>query len=53
VEFYRETDTREVLKKSTLFEGMEFYIVNVNDKDPVANKPYLEMRIVENGGRRV
>jgi DNA ligase-4 len=51
VEFYRETDTREVLRKSDMFEGMEFYIVNADDQ--VANKPYLESRIVENGGRRV
>ena len=51
VEFYRETDTAEVVKKSDMFLGMEFYIVNVDDK--VANKPFLESRIVENGGRRV
>ncbi len=51
VEFYRETDTNEVIKKSDMFHGMEFYIVNVDET--VANKPYLESRIVEHGGRRV
>ena len=51
VEFYRETDTNEVVKKSDMFNGMEFYIVNVDDR--IANKPYLESRIVEHGGRRV
>ncbi len=51
VEFYRETDTTEVIKKSDMFSGMEFYIVNVDDS--IANKPFLESRIVENGGRRV
>jgi hypothetical protein len=30
---------------------MEFYIVNVDDN--AANKPYLENRIVEHGGRIV
>lgn len=34
-----------------MFEEMEFYIVNVNDS--VANKPYLEMRIAEHGGKLV
>ena len=51
VEFYRETDTKDVVKKSDMFKGMEFYIVNVDDK--VANKPFLESRIVEHGGSRV
>jgi hypothetical protein len=51
VEFYRETDTKDVIKKSEMFQGMEFYIVNVDES--VANKPFLESRIVENGGRRV
>ena len=51
MEFYRETDTAEVVKKSEMFSGMEFYIVNVDEK--VANKPYLESRIVEHGGKRV
>jgi len=40
-----------VVKKSDMFSGMEFYIINVEDK--VANKPFLESRIVEHGGRRV
>ncbi len=34
-----------------MFKGMEFYIVNVDDK--VANKAFLESRIVEHGGGRV
>ena len=51
VEFYRETDVKDVVKKSEMFRGMEFYIVNVDDK--VANKPFLESRIVEHGGSRV
>jgi hypothetical protein len=40
-----------VVKKSDMFKGMEFYIVNVDET--VANKPYLESRIVEHGGKRV
>jgi len=44
VEFYRETDTNEVVKKSEMFKGMEFYIVNVDEA--IANKPYLESRIL-------
>ncbi len=51
VEFYRETDTKDVIKKSDMFKGMEFYIVNVDEN--IANKPFLESRIVENGGKRV
>jgi hypothetical protein len=51
VEFYRETDTKDVIKKSEMFKGMEFYIVNVDEQ--VANKPFLESRIVEHGGKRV
>lgn len=51
VEFYRETDTADVVKKSDMFSGMEFYIVNIDEA--IANKPQLESRIVENGGRRV
>lgn len=51
IDFYRETDTRDVLRKSDMFQGMEFYIVNVDDQ--IANKPYLESRIVEHGGKRV
>ena len=51
VEFYRETDSKDLVIKSGMFKGMEFYIVNVDEK--VANKPYLESRILENGGRRV
>jgi|LauGreDrversion4_2_1035121.scaffolds.fasta_scaffold611266_1 hypothetical protein len=51
VEFYRETDTADLIKKSDMFSGMEFYIVNVDER--IANKPYLESRIVEHGGRRV
>ena len=31
VEFYRETNTNEVIKKSDMFKGMEFYIVNVDE----------------------
>jgi hypothetical protein len=48
IEFYRATDTKDILKKSDMFKGMEFYIVNVDDT--IANKPYLESRIAENGG---
>ena len=51
VEFYWETDTNELVKKSNMFKGMEFCIINVDES--VANKPYLESRIVEHGGRRV
>lgn len=51
VEFFRETDTKDVVKKSEMFHGMEFCIVNVDET--VANKPCLESRIVEHGGRRV
>ena len=51
VEFYREFDAKEVVKKSDMFKGMEFFIVNVDDK--VANKPFLESRIAEHGGKRV
>lgn len=51
VEFYRETDIKEVVAKSEMFKGMEFCIINVDEA--VANKPYLESRIVEHGGRRV
>ena len=51
VDFYQEVDTKEVIKKSDMFKGMEFYIVNVDDK--IANKAYLESRIVEHGGSRV
>lgn len=51
VEFYRETDTKDLIKKSDMFKGMEFYIVNVDNA--VANKPFLESRIVEHGGTRV
>ena len=51
IEFYRETDTNDVVKKSDMFKGMEFYIVNVDDQQ--ANKPYLENRIAEHGGSRV
>ena len=31
VEFFREADVKDVVKKSDMFKGMEFYIVNVND----------------------
>lgn len=40
-----------MVKKSEMFKGMEFYIVNVDEA--IANKPYLESRIVEHGGKRV
>ena len=51
VEFYREVNTHDIVKKTDMFKSMEFYIVNVDDK--VANKAFLESRIVENGGTRV
>lgn len=51
VEFFRETDTKEIVRKSEMFQGIEFLVVNVDEG--VCNKVYLESRIAEHGGKRV
>lgn len=52
VEFYRETDTTDVKKETSIFEGLEFYIVNTDDLKG-ASKPFLERLIVRHGGKKV
>ena len=55
VEYFREAKIDETelhgVASSTMFEGMEFYIVNTDEK--AASKQFLETVIVTNGGRRV
>ena len=55
VDYFREADIDEAelhgVASSKMFEGMEFYIVNTDEK--VASKHFLETVIVTNGGRRV
>jgi hypothetical protein len=51
VEFYRDTDTSNVAQISNIFEGLEFVIINTNDKE--LSKPFLEKTIVSLGGKKV
>ena len=55
IEYFREATIDEAelhgVASSTMFEGMEFYIVNTDEK--AASKQFLETVIVTNGGRRV
>ena len=55
VEYFREAtiDPAELdgVAASKMFEGMEFYIVNTDEK--AASKQFLETMIVTNGGGRV
>jgi hypothetical protein len=36
-----------------MFDGMEFYVVNSDDKEIRATKRFLEEQIVKHGGTRV
>ena len=55
VEYFREAEIGEDelngVASSDMFSGMEFYIVNTDEK--VASKQFLETVIATNGGRRV
>ena len=50
VEFYHQTEFGKLEIKSKMFDGMEFYVINV---DSTLSKPDLEKIILENGGKRV
>ena len=55
MEYFRETEIDEAelhgVASSDIFAGMEFYIVNTDEK--AASKHFLETIIATNGGRRV
>lgn len=51
IEAYRDTDTTNVDKISSIFSNFEFYVLNTNDQ--VVTKPQLEVLIVSLGGKKV
>lgn len=53
VEYFQESKLIDVKVYNPMFAGMEFYVVNSDDKLKSATKRYLEEQIVKYGGIRV
>ena len=53
VEHFQEVKLTAFKVENAMFDGMEFYVVNSDDKETRATKRYLEEQIVKHGGTRV
>ena len=55
LENYRDTDTSNITKKSTLFTGFQFLVLSLDEvtAQNLIKKKLLEFAIVENGGEKV
>ena len=53
VEYFQKAKLPEQEVENPMFVGMEFYIVNSDDKKEQSTKRYLEEQIIKYGGTRV